>query len=85
MGTKIDLTQSAAGEEDPGAALDPGLLKQDMKPTPPLPVPGEATAVRKPAAPGKACPRCGGTGRLGASDCPDCSGSGSTDISVGNG
>ena len=84
MGTKIDLTQSAAGEEDPGAALDAALLQQDMKPTSPLPTPGEATAVRTPVKVDKPCPRCGGTGRLGASDCPDCSGSGSTDISVGN-
>jgi hypothetical protein len=84
MGTKIDLTHSVAGEEDPGAALDPTLLKQDMKPTAPLPKPGEASAVRKPVQGDKACPRCGGTGRLGASDCPDCSGSGSTDISVGS-
>ena len=84
MGTKIDLTQSVAGEEDPGAALDSALLKQDMKPTPPLPAPGDATSMRQPVKGDKACARCGGTGRLGASDCPDCSGSGSTDISVGS-
>ena len=56
----IDLTDSDAGEEDPGASID----LQDP------------AAARKPGAAQKACPQCGGSGRIGATSCPTCQGTG---------
>jgi RecJ-like exonuclease len=56
----IDLTDSVAGEEDPGASID----LQDP------------AAAREPAAAEKACPQCGGSGRIGATSCPTCQGTG---------
>ena len=29
------------------------------------------------------CPRCGGSGQLGASACPDCGGSGKVNVGIG--
>ena len=56
----IDLTNSVAGEEDPGASIDVQDRADDGTP-----------ATR--ATP---CPQCGGTGRIGASACPACKGTG---------
>jgi hypothetical protein len=56
----VDLTESVAGEEDPGASI--GM---------PLGAP-----PGKPATGGDACPRCGGSGTLASGTCPDCHGSG---------
>jgi DnaJ-class molecular chaperone len=59
----IDLKQSVAGEEDPGASLDVAVAEA-------------AGTATKPGTGENVCLRCGGSGRLGASDCPDCGGTG---------
>ena len=51
---------SVAGEEDPGAALDPG-----DEATPGTPGTGEAV-----------CHRCGGSGKFNDATCPTCGGTG---------
>ena len=56
----VDLSESVAGEEDPGASLD-------LPPPPPGSLPEGAT--------GKCIP-CGGSGKLAAGPCPDCRGTG---------
>ena len=56
----VDLSESVAGEEDPGASLD-------LPPAPP---------ERLPAATASRCARCGGSGKLAAGPCPDCKGTG---------
>ena len=57
----VDLSESVAGEEDPGASLDlPPALPEQSPPS------GTASL----------CPRCGGSGKLAAGTCPQCHGSG---------
>ena len=57
----VDLSESVAGEEDPGASLD-------LPPAPP---------ERLPAGTASRCARCGGSGgKLAAGTCPDCKGTG---------
>lgn len=60
---------SVAGEEDPGAALDPG----DEATTG---TPGTGEAV---------CQRCGGSGKLNDAPCPTCGGSGRIAQGIGGG
>lgn len=59
----IDLHESAAGEEDPGAGIE---------------VIAPPTAVQPEMTPGGVdeCPECGGSGRVGAGECPECAGTG---------
>ena len=95
MGRPLDLDESVAGEEDPGAAIDltaslPG------RPDPPAGRPGDEPAkAQAPMRPGDeapagtpgtgedVCPRCGGSGRLGAGACPECQGSGVVKVGIG--
>ena len=56
----VDLSESVAGEEDPGASLD-------LLPAPP---------ERFPAGRASRCARCGGSGKLAIGTCPDCKGTG---------
>jgi hypothetical protein len=58
-----------AGEEDPGAALDPG---DEAKPG----TPGTGEAV---------CGRCGGSGRFNDAPCPTCGGTGKVVHAIGGG
>ena len=77
----IDLKQSVAGEEDPGASLDLAVVddaQAQMKP-------GDQAPPGAPATGENVCPRCGGSGRLGASDCPDCGGTGKITTGIGGG
>ena len=67
----IDLSESVAGEEDPGASTDMGAGDEAVPGTP-----GTGEDV---------CPRCGGSGKLGASDCPDCGGTGKETQGIGGG
>ena len=57
---KPSANPSVAGEEDPGAALDPG---DEAAPG----TPGSGEAV---------CHRCGGSGKFAGAMCPTCGGSG---------
>ena len=56
----VDLSESVAGEEDPGASLD-------------LPANGGNS---RPGTGGDACPTCGGSGKIASGTCPDCQGTG---------
>ena len=56
----IDLTNSVAGEEDPGASIDVQDRADDGTP----------------AARATPCPQCGGSGRIDGTACPDCKGTG---------
>ncbi len=62
-------TPSVAGEEDPGAALDPG---DEASPG----TPGTGEAV---------CNRCGGSGRAENGPCPTCGGTGKVVHGIGGG
>ena len=68
MSTNIDLNESVAGEEDPGAGIE-------------LPVVPPANADNAAASAiadsgNQTCPRCGGSGRIEGTACPDCQGTG---------
>ncbi len=56
-----ELTQSAAGEEDPGSSLD---------------IAPRSPKARVPVAGADSCPKCMGLGKLASGTCPDCHGSG---------
>jgi hypothetical protein len=58
---------SVAGEEDPGAALDPG----------------DEAAAGTPSTGEAVCQRCGGSGKLAGSMCPTCGGSGKVVHGIG--
>jgi len=86
MGTNpIDLHESVAGEEDPGASID----LADLPAASPGPAgtmkPGDQAPAGAAATGENVCPRCGGSGRLGASACPDCGGSGKVTTGIGGG
>ena len=94
-GDPLDLAESVAGEEDPGAAIDlemaspgrsdPPLGRRDNErqdaqtPTSPS---GEAL-LDMPESGHDACPRCGGSGTLAGRECPECQGSGKLNVGIG--
>ena len=84
----IDLSESVAGEEDPGASIDlamrapapPGACDPDSGVrsaglTPPL-APGDEAAPGTPGTGEDSCRDCGGTGLLNGGPCPECEGTG---------
>jgi hypothetical protein len=90
----LDLGQSIAGEEDPGAAVD--LAMAVGKPDRAAGRPGDdASTVQVPMSPGdeapagtsgtgeNVCPRCGGSGKLANADCPMCQGTGKVTSGIG--
>lgn len=95
-GDPIDLAQSVAGEEDPGASLDlvvRGTEGRDDQPAgqpprqptggqPPM-APGDEAPPGTPSTGENVCPQCGGTGRQGASACPNCEGTGKVIVGIG--
>ena len=91
-GDPVDLLQSVAGEEDPGASFDTprgteGRLDQPAgaaggQARPPM-SPGDEAPAGTPGTGETVCPKCGGSGRLGASDCPECSGTGKVNVGIG--
>lgn len=73
------ITESVAGEEDPGASLDLPVAKA-------LPLaPGDQAAAGTPGTGEDVCPRCGGTGCIGETGCPDCAGTGQVIGAIGGG
>src|SRR5262245_22315834 len=64
----IDLSTSVAGEEDPGASID--LAGERPSGQAPM-APGDEAPAGTPGTGEKPCPRCGGSGRLGGSACPE--------------
>jgi hypothetical protein len=45
--------------------------------------PGDQAPPGTPGTGEDVCPRCGGSGRLGAGACPDCGGSGKVNVGIG--
>jgi hypothetical protein len=94
-GDPLDLSTSAAGEEDPGASLDlvRGTAGRSDPPSDRMPkaptggqapvAPGDQAPVGTPSTGENVCPACGGSGRLGASRCPDCEGTGVVIVGIG--
>jgi hypothetical protein len=91
----IDLSNSVAGEEDPGASFDlpagtegrsdqPAArgAKQPTGAQPPM-APGDEAPAGTPSTGENVCPQCGGTGRMGASSCPNCQGTGVVIVGIG--
>jgi len=63
-----DLAESAAGEEDPGSAIDiDAALAQAA-----TPAPGQDI-----------CPQCGGSGKMAGSECTTCRGTGKVTVGIG--
>lgn len=93
----LDLAESVAGEEDPGASVDvapsaelPGRSDQpaggrgDEPSGKQAPMaPGDEAPAGTPDTGEDVCPRCGGSGRLGARTCPDCQGTGKVNVGIG--
>ena len=96
-GDPIDLTESVAGEEDPGASLDLANVSgtEGRNDQPAGQAPQQPTGGQPPMAPGdeappgtpstgeNVCPQCGGTGQLGGSACPNCEGTGKVIVGIG--
>ena len=71
--SEIDLTESVAGEEDPGASVDMAIK------------PGDEARPGTPGTGEDVCPACGGSGKRGVSDCPECQGTGKVTAGIGGG
>ena len=94
----LDLSESVAGEEDPGASVDmvvrspasPGASDQPAGaqgaraagPTPPM-APGDEAAPGTPGTGEDICRTCGGSGILNGSACPECEGTGKVTVGIG--
>lgn len=80
-GVNLD-SESVAGEEDPGAALDMTVWAKPPPATGPISTlpgslsPGGEAAAGMPGVGAGICRECGGSGRVGDSVCPSCKGSG---------
>jgi hypothetical protein len=76
-----DLSQSAAGEEDPGSAIDlavetPGSKRAPMSPGDEAPAGTTGTGE-------DICPDCGGSGQRAGRECPTCQGTGKVTVGIG--
>jgi hypothetical protein len=93
----LDLAESVAGEEDPGASVDvamaanaPGRSDQPagrrgnepVGAQPPM-SPGDEAPPGTPGTGEDVCPRCGGSGKLAGGDCPVCQGTGKVTVGIG--
>ena len=90
----IDLSESVAGEEDPGASIDlavrPGASDQPAgaagatpgSPAPPM-APGDEAPAGTPGTGEDLCRACGGTGMLNGAACPECEGTGKINVGIG--
>jgi hypothetical protein len=85
-------SESVAGEEDPGAALDlpvPSAARSEPGKTQSTPVAAGTMNLGDEAPPGtpgtaeNVCRECGGSGRVTDAVCPSCNGSGKVTVGVG--
>jgi hypothetical protein len=97
MSDELDLAQSAAGEEDPGASIDvPAAAASPGKSDQPAGQRGgQPTGAQAPMSPGDeappgtpgtgedVCPSCGGSGRSASGQCPLCLGTGKVTVGIG--
>jgi hypothetical protein len=94
--TTVNLSsESVAGEEDPGAALDlPTLPSSSSLPSRPGAAqsapftsdamnPGDEAPAGAPGTGENVCRACGGSGRVAEKTCPSCNGSGKVTMGVG--
>ena len=93
----VDLAQSVAGEEDPGASIDmaaaavaPGRSDQpagrrgDQPSGAQVPMsPGDEAPAGTPGTGEDICPNCGGSGRAASGSCPMCAGTGKVTVGIG--
>lgn len=95
-GPPLDLAESVAGEEDPGASVDlalaagpgrsnrPGARCDNAGKDSQAPMgPSGETLLGTPESGQEACPRCGGSGTLAGRECPECQGSGKVNVGIG--
>jgi hypothetical protein len=97
MSDDLELNQSVAGEEDPGASIDlaaeaaaPGKSDQPAgqragQPSgPQAPMsPGDEAPAGTPGTGEDVCPNCGGSGRAGNGACAVCGGTGRVTVGIG--
>jgi hypothetical protein len=86
----VDLSQSVAGEEDPGATIEPAAPAAGARPggtagTAAPMRPGDEAPAGTPGTGEDVCPSCGGSGRLAGRACPACQGSGRVNRGIGGG
>ena len=94
----IDLGESVAGEEDPGASIDlpatataPGRSEQparrrrgDRPSGAQAPMsPGDEAPAGTAGTGEDVCPNCGGSGRAASGACPMCGGTGKVTVGIG--
>jgi hypothetical protein len=96
-GKDLDLAESVAGEEDPGASIEVAAAAKPGRSGQPATGGDKPSGAQAPMRPGDeapegapgtgetVCPRCGGSGKLGASDCPECQGTGKITVGIGGG
>ena len=90
-GDRMDLLQSVAGEEDPGASIDlatPRGTEWSQSPGQPAGAqapmaPGDEAPAGTPGTGEGVCPQCGGSGRIGSGPCPNCQGTGKITVGIG--
>jgi hypothetical protein len=78
MNKPLDLQESVAGEEDPGASID---IDQRAAQAPMSP--GDEAPPGTPGTGEDICPDCGGTGKRAGRECPTCQGTGKVTVGIG--
>jgi len=89
----IDLGESVAGEEDPGASVDMSASGASDQPagqrgdqptgaSPPM-SPGDEAPPGTPSTGEDVCPDCGGSGQLEGKACGTCQGTGRVTVGIG--
>jgi hypothetical protein len=93
-GEPIDLAESVAGEEDPGASIDIDQRASAQSDQPagggPRPTgaqepmrPGDEAPAGTPGTGEDICPDCGGSGKRAGRECPTCQGTGRVTVGIG--